>query len=468
MKYGKRVALVAVTAALVAGACGSSSKSSGSAATTAAGTATTAGGATTAAAAGDSILKGAIKCTQQYKGKTVHLFTPVRNNATDTTAIADFTAAYKPLMDCTGLNIVIDGTDQFETQIKVLVAGGNPPDVIDFPQPGLMASLAAKGQIKPLPDNVAKAVQADYIAGWDTYSTVAGKVYGVPTRANIKSLVWYSPADFKAKGYAIPTTLDELKTLSDKIAADGGTPWCAGIESGVATGWPVTDWFEDGMLRFNTPEDYDAWVAGTLKFSDPKVVKVADWVASYLKNPKYIAGGDNGIKAEATTKFQDGGLPILDKKCYMHRQASFYKDIWPKGTTIGPDGQVNFFYLPVSAGGKKVMLGAGDIYAAGTDKPESYDVLLYGGSSEYITALDKGGRTELSPRKDFDTAAISDPVAKSFGDLLKASEVFRFDGSDLMPGAVGSGTFWTEATKWITGEETTAQMLSNIDASWPK
>ena len=281
----------------------------------------------------------------------------------------------------------------------------------------------------------------------------------------MKSFVWYSPADFKAKGYTIPKTLEELKTLSDKIVADGGTPWCAGIESGVATGWPITDWFEDFMLRINGPEVYDQWVNHKIPFDDPKVKAVADAVASYLKNPKYIAGGEAGVKAIATTKFQEGGFPILEKKCYMHRQASFYSGIWAKGTTIGPDGAVDTFYLPNVAGGKKVMLGGGDLIGAGTDKPETFDTLLYTGSAEYANALVAVGRTDLSPRKDFDTSKVTDPVMKKFAEELKSSEVFRFDGADMMPAAVGSGSFWKEATAWIAGGST-EDMLKNIETSW--
>ena len=73
--------------------------------------------------------------------------------------------------------------------------------------------------------------------------------------------MWYSPKAFADKGYKIPTTLEELTTLSDKIVTDGGTPWCLGIESGVATGWPITDWFEDFMMRINGPDVYDQWVS---------------------------------------------------------------------------------------------------------------------------------------------------------------------------------------------------------------
>ena len=99
------------------------------------------------------------------------------------------------------------------------------------------------------------------------------------------------------------------------------------------------------MLRLNGPDVYDQWVKHKIPFNDPKVKAVADAVGAYVKNPDYI-GGDNMVKAIATTKFQDGGLPILSGDCYMHRQASFYSTLWPDGTKIGPDGDIWFFYLP--------------------------------------------------------------------------------------------------------------------------
>ncbi len=418
----------------------------------------------TTTAATKALAAGQIQCKNQYKGKTISIFGPVRDSATDA-VLTQRRAAYAPFEKCTGAKVKYEGTDQFETQIKVRVEGGSPPDLIQFPQPGLLASLAAKGSLKPLTGNALKSAQNDFIKGWLDYGTVGGKVYGIPQTANIKSLVWYSPKAFADKGYKIPTTLDELKTLSDKIVTDGGTPWCLGAESGVATGWILTDWMEDFMLRLNGEKVYDQWVNHTIPFNDPKVKAVVEAVGAYVKNPKYI-GSDAAVKNIATTKFQEGGFPILEGKCYMHRQASFYKDIWPTGTTIGATGTVNTFYLPSPAGGPKYMLGAGDIWAAGTAKPETMDLLLYGSSLDYAYDLSKV-RTELFPRKDFDTSKISDPVGRGFADLLKGADVFRFDGSDLMPGAVGAGSFWTEATKWITGGSDD-DFLNNVEKSWPK
>jgi alpha-glucoside transport system substrate-binding protein len=456
MKH-QRIAVAAVAMSLVVAACGSDSSSSN----TASGDTTAAGGSTPA-----SLLNGEIKCEQQYKGKSVSVFSPVRDSDTDK-PIADYVGAYQPLVDCTGVEIKWEGTDQFETEINVRLEGGNAPDVIDFPQPGLLAAEARKGYLKEFPADLAAHTTNDFLAGWDTYATVDGKIYAIPGRSNIKSLVWYSPKDFADKGYTIPTTLDELKTLSDKIVTDGGTPWCIGAESGVATGWVLTDWIEDFMLRLKGEKVYDQWVNHEIPFNDPQVKEVVDAVGAYVKNADYL-GGEALVKAIATTKFQDGGLPLVahDGSCYMHRQASFYSSLFPDGTKIGPDGDINFFYLPSPAGGPKYMLGAGDLYAAGSDKPETYDVLKYTGSVDYQTVI-ANKRGELSPNKNLDVATITDPLVAQLSALQAASDVFRFDGSDQMPGAVGSGTFWTEVTAWVVGGST-ADFLNNVEASWPK
>ncbi len=460
---------------LVVAACGSSTKTA-SPTTVVAGTpATAAPGGTTAPAGttapggttapvGASILNGEIKCTQQYAGKEVHILSPVVDSANDH-PIPDYVNAYKPLADCTGVKIVWEGTKSFEQDINVRLEGGNAPDVIDYPQPGLLAGAVAKGYLFPLPADVAAHTTNDFISGWDVYSTVNGKVYGIPGRSNVKSLVWYSPKAFATGGYKIPTTLEEMKTLSDKIVTDKKIPWCIGAASGVATGWVLTDWMEDFMLRINGEKVYDQWVNHQIPFNDPKVKAVADAVGAYVKNPAYL-GGDALVKAIATTKFEEGGLPILTGNCYMHRQASFYSTLWPKGTTIAPDGDIWFFYLPSPAGGPKYLLGAGDIYAAGTNKPESFDVLRYTGSVDYQQTI-LATRKELSPNKNIDTSKITDPFLKAIADLQKNADIFRFDGSDQMPGAVGAGTFWTEITAWVVGGSTN-DFLNNVEKSWPK
>ena len=93
-------------------------------------------------AAPEGLVNGEIPCDQQYAGKTVSVLSPVRNSENDPDAIQIFTDFWQPLVDCTGVKIDFQGTDQFEVQAPVLLQGGSPPDVIDFPQPGLLPTLA--------------------------------------------------------------------------------------------------------------------------------------------------------------------------------------------------------------------------------------------------------------------------------------------------------------------------------------
>ena len=93
------------------------------------------------------------------------------------------------------------------------------------------------------------------------------------------------------KGYTVPTTWDELFALSDQMVADGVKPWCGGIESGGATGWPATDWLEQIMLRMYGGDVYDQWVNHTLLFDSPEVTAAMDTLAGWMKNPEYVNAG---------------------------------------------------------------------------------------------------------------------------------------------------------------------------------
>jgi hypothetical protein len=98
------------------------------------------------------------------------------------------------------------------------------------------------------------------------------------------------PENFEDAGYEIPETMEELKALTEQIVADGETPWCIGLGSGAATGWPATDWVEDMMLRTQPPEVYDAWVSNEIPFNDPRIVAAIE-SSAFARNDDYVAGG---------------------------------------------------------------------------------------------------------------------------------------------------------------------------------
>lgn len=308
--------------------------------------------------------------------------------------------------------------------------------------------------------------EQNYSADWLKYSTVNGQLYGAPLGSNVKSFVWYSPKTFKEKGWTVPTTWDDMIKLSDQIAASGTKPWCAGIESGDATGWPATDWIEDVLLRTGGPDVYDKWTTHEIPFNDPQVADALNRAGSILKNEKYVNGGFGGVKSIATTSFQEGGTPITAGKCALHRQASFYANQWPEGTKVAEDGDVFAFYFPAIDPSKgKPVLGGGEFVAAFADRPEVQAVQTYLASGEYANSRAKIGDW-VSANKKLDLNNVPNPVDKlSVGILQDEKTVFRFDGSDLMPAAVGAGTFWKGMVAWINGKDTTA-VLNDIEGSW--
>ena len=273
--------------------------------------------------------------------------------------------------ECTGIDVVYEGSGEFEAQINVRVQGGNPPDLAIFPQPGLLASVASTGTLLEAPESVAANAQEFWTEDWQEYGTVDGTFYAAPLMASVKGFVWYQPSVFEEKGWSVPTTLDELDELTAQIAADGTMkPWCVGFGSGEATGWPGTDWLEDYVLREAGPEVYDQWVAHEIPFDDPQIVSALDRVGALIKDEANVNGGIGNVSTIATTDFGESGLPVADGQCAMHHQASFYEGFWPEGTTVAEDGDVWAFLLPGTEAGAPAVTGGGEFVGAFSDAEE--------------------------------------------------------------------------------------------------
>ncbi|MEV4659843.1 ABC transporter substrate-binding protein [Micromonospora sp. NPDC049301] len=400
---------------------------------------------------------------QGHDGKKVSIYASIRDAEADL-----LERSWSQFTDCTGIKIDYEGSGEFEAQLPVRVDGGNAPDIAFVPQPGLVKRFADAGKLKSLGADTKALAEQNMPADWLKYGTVNGTLYGVPLGANVKSFVWYSPKTFKEKGWEVPTSWDQLIALSDKIAASGMKPWCAGVESGDATGWPATDWIEDVILRTQGPEVYDQWTTHAIPFNDPKVVEAVDRAGTILKNDKYMNGGFGGVKSITTTSFQEAGVPVTNGKCAMHRQASFYANQFPEGTKVAEDGDAFAFYFPAIDPAKgKPVLGAGEFVVAYADRPEVQAVQTYLASAEYVNSRAKLGNWVTANNK-LDIANVASPIDKLSVQILQdKTGVFRFDGSDLMPAAVGAGTFWKGMVDWLNGKPT-APVLQGIESSWPK
>jgi alpha-glucoside transport system substrate-binding protein len=433
-------------------------------------TAADGGDTTTTAAAGgdDGDDAGGDDGGGDFAGTTVTVTGPERSEE-EAGALQD---ALNVLAERTGIQITYTGDADWEANINIQVEGGSPPDISIFPQPGKLAEFGEEGFVLPVPGDVLAVSQDNWDDSWIAFGNSNGTQYGVPVKADLKSLVWYQPARFDEFGYEIPETLDELLALTDQMIADGNTPWCIGIESGQATGWPFTDWVEDLVLRVHGPDVYDQWVTNDVAFDDDRIVGIMEWVDDLwnTEGAVYASGG-----SIAATSFQDNGEPLVNGQCFMHRQASFFASFFPEGTPAadGSEGAIDVFYFP-GTGDTRPVLGAGTLAAAFADRPEVWEVMKFLAGSEYAEirqeaqAARKGGGLSgfLSAAKNQDPG-VYQPLEQSFLEILQTAEVVRFDASDLMPADVGAGTFWSEGTAMVNGDKSPREAAEAIQASWP-
>lgn len=370
-----------------------------------------------------------------------------------------------------GIEVTFTSLATFDTDIKVKIESGQEPDIAMWPQPGGLKNLA--DLLVPLEDviDLSKPLST-LVPGWDKLAVVDGKIYGLPVSANMKSLVFYNPSAFKANSYTVPANAAELKALEAKIIADGtGYPWCAGIESGGATGWPFTDWMEQYVLALHGPDVYGKWITGEVDFASPEVTAAADLIAERLLAEGQVNGG--GISM-ATNSFQDTTPLFAEGKdngqCFMLRQGSFITAFMPEDiqaeVAAGDYTHLDVFSIPAPEGGQAGVIGGGDIAAVfeGHVDQDVAKVVAFIFSPEVLKYQVATG--DISPHKTFDLSLYPNEMQRKIGEAMANAAVFGFDASDQMPAEVNA-EFWAAGTDFVAGRATWAEAAARIDSKYP-
>ena len=380
-----------------------------------------------------------------------------------------FLASLAAFEEESGITIEYTGDQDFDTTIRTRTDAGDAPDIALFPQPGGLLDLAGEDLVTPLGDAIdLAAIEETLIPGQLDAGTLDGEVYGAPMRMAVKSLVWYPKKAYEQAGYnTAPKSMEELMTVAEEIQADGTPPWCIGWESDQATGWVGTDWLEEMILRTAGPEVYDQWVAHEIPFDDPQIVEALDRAGEIMKDEEMVLGGTQGI---LNTGFDETMQPAFQNppRCFLQRQGNFATGFMPEDVQANLDEEVGVFVLPPFEDGYdgQPLLGAGDLAALfNGDDEEAIEVMEFLTSDQFGVEWAQAGGW-LSPHATFDTSNYVDQTTKDIATLAAEADVFRFDASDLMPAAVGSGAFWTEMVEWLDGQSS-EETLANIEAEWP-
>jgi alpha-glucoside transport system substrate-binding protein len=477
MKRWRIVVMVALFA-LFAAAC-ANSESSETTTTTAAptgGTETTTTAApaattttTTVAPAPEGYVHLAATEAGEYDGTSVTIQGQWVNNEEES-----FTQSLAAFAERTGIEIVYDGVANHETVLTVRVEGGDAPDIAQLAQPGAMRDYAANGDLIALDSFMnMDELNIDYSEAWTSLGKGAdGQTYGVFFKAATKSIVWYPVQAWADAGYVPPTTWAELEALQQQIIDDGnGAPWCISIEHGDASGWVATDWVEDILLRSASVELYDQWVAHEVPFNDPKVLEAAEIMKGIFFAEGMAWGGNTAINATfigdiPTFMFTEGG-----PECWMHKQASWISDFFGKDPDTEellytPGVDAKFFYFP-SINGDQPVLGSGDLFMMFADRPEVRAVMEYLASPDSAQGWANAGGF-VSPNGSVPADWYTDYASQASAAILADATSLSFDGSDVMPKVVGSGTFWTGMVDWIAANGAgTETIFADIENGWP-
>ena len=392
---------------------------------------------------------------------------------------AGFQQNFDSFTEETGIIVSFQGSDNFEQEVQIQMESGDTPDIALWPQPGAVVDAAQRGYLVSLED---LGVDMDeYRSSFSSYIVGLGEVdgahYGGAHAFNLKSIVWYQPAEFEARGYSVPTTWDEMIALADQIVADGMTPFCFGMYSNGASGWLATDWMEDIMLRTGEgTATYDKWVSHDIPFNDPVVKNAATFLSQIMHTEGYVVGGTDAI---VSTYFGNAQDPMFEKDangnpgCFMHRQASFITSFWPEAAQAGAGSETTVFPFPAMDDGlPKAALGAGDMFGVFNDREATIEVVNYMLSNDFFeAAAQRPDNSRIYGHVDFDTSLYSKDITRVLADTITgalAENAFRFDASDLMPPEVGAGSFWKEMMNLaVEGPGYIDTALDNIETSWP-
>jgi alpha-glucoside transport system substrate-binding protein len=354
----------------------------------------------------------------------------------------------------TGAKVAYTGTRDLNTVLTTGVASGVLPDLAGLPGPGQMAqwadSLVDLGTVLDVPTYTSETAAPLVELG-----KVNGKQVGVFIKTALKGPIWYNPKVAGDLTASAPKTWDDLKTLISTDKSKANMPWCLGVESGAASGWPGTDWIEDIVLRTAGPDAYAQWYQGKVKWTDPAIK------AAWQQFGDVVANSYGGATAVNSTNFANAGDPLFKTPpgCLFLHQGSFITGLgaFPK-QKAGTD--YNFFPFPdINAQYAGAVEGAGDLFGMFHDTPAAKSLMAYLVTAPAQDIWVKIGGA-LSANKN--ATDYPDDISKRSAEILQNAKIFAFDASDLMPTAMNDA-FWKGIVAYIKDPSSLDSILANLD-----
>jgi alpha-glucoside transport system substrate-binding protein len=375
--------------------------------------------------------------------------------------MAHYLETLRPLEQATGITVKYETAGDLIAVLQTRVDGGNPPDVVSNPSAGQMRGLAEHGDLIPLDSIVdVAAVRRDYPPSLNDLTTVNGKLHGLFVNTALQGLVWYDPKNYD--GPKPPSAWDALATWAAGKSRQGTAPWCIGLESGPASGWPGAVWIEQFMLQAHGGAAYDRWWQGDLPWTSPEVRAAYQRFGAIATDAKLVSGGPNSA---LTTNFGESpkGLLAQPPACYLHVQADWVGNAMAgavPGTAPGTD--IDFFPFPAIAPSAAGSLEInGEVLGAFRDTPQVRAFLKYVATPEF-SALVAGTGLWLGANRRTAPTAYASPMSRKAAEVYAAGKDVRFGAKDAMPAAM-SQAFLKSIMDYVKSPDRLDAILTGLE-----
>jgi len=371
-----------------------------------------------------------------------------------------FDSVIAPFEAATGIDVQYEGTRDFAAVLQTRVDGGSPPDVVATPAIGEMRGFAEDGVLADMEAVVGQDVlEESFTPSLLETASLDGQVFGVFNTISLGGVIWYDPKTYD--GPTDPQTWEELQGWATEQAAAGETPWCVGLESGAASGWPAADFIDEILLRQAGPELHKRWQEGEEPFTSPEVQQAFETYGETVREDTVYGGSVNAL----STNFAKAANPMFakDPGCSILQQATFMGGIIQDSFPNLESG-TDLAYFPVpdfSTDFPGIRSISGEIVGVINDSPQAVALVKYLASTEAGSLIAATGRW-LSGNKNVDDAAYQDPFLSQASQVLAEAKGTYSLGNSLMPQSLVDA-FWKAGVEYTKNPDDLDAILATVD-----
>ena len=310
--------------------------------------------------------------------------------------------------------------------MRTAVAGGGGPDIVGTPGPSFVYEMSKAGQLLPLSDYAEQLGWADNIAPWAlSLGLVDGELYSIPLELETMVL-YYNKTLFEEHGWTPPTTIDELVSLSQEIAAAGIIPFAHNNSEWRA----ANEWFVGEFLNHVAgPDNVYLALTGQKPWTDPEFVEAID-LLTMMQQEGWFSGG---LDRYYTGTSDERRVMLADGVAAMTIEGTWALDDMPRyfGEAAGNSNDWDVVPMPSVSGEAIYDIGIGHTFSinSATKNPEAVaEYLTYYFSPEtQAKLLVECGLAPAPVTVSEEQLSGLDPrVARAFAGLSQASDAGNY------------------------------------------